>query len=61
MHFKRQACLFLLASLTLFASLAYRLHPTIGGSRPPGISIADGGEPPPPPFPPKPSLTVTPA
>jgi hypothetical protein len=50
MNFRKDVCLFLLASVTLFAALANRLYPTTGGSQIPVIS-ADGGEPPPPPLP----------
>jgi hypothetical protein len=57
MYIKKEICLLLFASLTLFMALITgNLHSTTGGSHVPAISIADGTEPPPPPYPKPPSM-----
>jgi hypothetical protein len=52
MYIKKGICLFLLASLALFETLALgSLHITSAGSLIPAVNAADGTEPPPPPVP----------
>jgi hypothetical protein len=49
MKFKKtEVLLFLLGSLTLLAALVFSLHPTTGSTQLPIITVADGGQPPPP-------------
>lgn len=51
MRLRKEVCLFLLITLALIALFSFDPRPVTPGPQTPMISIADGGQPPPPPWP----------